>query len=356
MAVLCLDTSGPTTAAVVLEEDGWRGGTCARAQSVLAAVDGILEGGARRLDAVVVAVGPGGFTGLRIGVSTGRGIAEALAIPLHGMDSMLSIAAEAALADPQETVWAVLDARRGEAFVQPWRGDADGVVRAQAPMQAIAADDVDLVVGSARRVDGPATPASLAIAARQVLRQPADTGDPLAIRPAYGREPDASPPRLEVVLDELGREDIDAVLVLEARCFDAPWTRGMYEEELARPATDRVLLAARDAGSGRRLFGAALAARVGDCWHVMNVLVDPVARRRGIAARLVRELLERTAAAGAGDGWVLEVRDDNSSAIALYHGLGFREVGRRPGYYQDTGDDALVMARGANDAQDGRAT
>jgi [ribosomal protein S18]-alanine N-acetyltransferase len=77
----------------------------------------------------------------------------------------------------------------------------------------------------------------------------------------------------------------------------------------------------------------------------MNVLVDPPARGRGIARRLVVELLERTAKVGAGEGWTLEVRDANDAAIALYEHCGFEVAGRRPGYYADTGEDALVMWR-----------
>jgi ribosomal-protein-alanine N-acetyltransferase len=80
----------------------------------------------------------------------------------------------------------------------------------------------------------------------------------------------------------------------------------------------------------------------------MNVLVDPIARRRGIAAGLMHELLERGGRIAPDTRWLLEVRDGNDGAIALYEGLGFTQLGRRRGYYRDTGDDALVLVRESN--------
>ena len=74
--------------------------------------------------------------------------------------------------------------------------------------------------------------------------------------------------------------------------------------------------------------------------EVLSLVVDPVFRRRGIAARLLREVL--------GDGravWYLEVRESNDAARNLYRRFGFEEVGRRPHYYQDTGETAVVMRR-----------
>jgi ribosomal-protein-alanine N-acetyltransferase len=189
----------------------------------------------------------------------------------------------------------------------------------------------------------PITPAGLAAAALLAT----GSGDPLTVLPTYGREPDATPPRMDVRYDELGIGDLDSLMTLERRCFPNPWTRAMYVGELQRPERDRVTLAARDAGANGRLVGAALAARIGGAWHVMNVLVDPIARQRGIARRLMEQLLERTTQLGPGDGWTLEVRDGNDAAIHLYEGFGFVNRGRRPGYYQDTGEDAFVMWREA---------
>jgi ribosomal-protein-alanine N-acetyltransferase len=352
MPLLALDTAASTPVAALVGDDGelLRGVTVeGRAQALLASLDELLGDVDRAtIDGIVVGIGPGGFTGLRVGVSTARGIAETLGVPLWGVSSLMAVAAERAL-EQGRTVWAVLEAGRGECFVQPWRVTQDRQLEAEDPMQAMPRDAVDdLAAEGALTIVRSLTPESLGAAAwteARSRREAGDPGTPLAVVPAYGRAPDATPPRMDWQLDELSAQDIEQLLVLEARCFETPWTRGMYVEEFRRPASDRVQLAARDAGANGRLVGAALATRLGDEWHVMNVLVDPIARRRGIAAGLVRELLERTAALGVGDGWLLEVRDGNAAAIALYERMGFVPLGRRPGYYEDSGEDAIVMVR-----------
>lgn len=76
------------------------------------------------LDRIAVGVGPGTFTGLRIGVATARAVARARAIPLTGVSTLQSLAMNAqALAQPFGTVLAVLDARRREVFVAGWAPD-----------------------------------------------------------------------------------------------------------------------------------------------------------------------------------------------------------------------------------------
>jgi ribosomal-protein-alanine N-acetyltransferase len=328
MSVLSIDTASALVIVTVVDPatGEFRGGiSTGRAQGLLEVVDGLLQPGEReQLTAIVVGIGPGGFTGLRVGVATARGLAEALGVPLYGAGSLLVIAAATAVANVGATVWGAIDARRGEFFVQPFVADAAG------PVAALQTYDAG---------------------------RAASLGDPLTVLPDYVRGPDAEPARMDVRLDQLTGADLGALDVIERRCFPHPWSPAMYAEELRRGPDDGVHLAARDHTSGGRLVGAALAGRIGDSWHVMNVLVDPSARRRGIAARLVEELLRQTGELGAGEGWTLEVRAGNAGAIALYERLGFVNHGRRPGYYTDTGEDAFVMWRtptdeeGAADAQ-----
>jgi polysaccharide biosynthesis protein PslH len=73
-------------------------------------------------------------------------------------------------------------------------------------------------------------------------------------------------------------------------------------------------------------------------WEILNLAVAPARRRRGIARRLIEELLNRFPAL-----WFLEVRESNSAAIRLYQSLGFERVGIRPEYYQDSREAAIVM-------------
>jgi ribosomal-protein-alanine acetyltransferase len=74
--------------------------------------------------------------------------------------------------------------------------------------------------------------------------------------------------------------------------------------------------------------------------EILSLVVDPAFRRRGLGARLMLEVL-----GGRRAVWFLEVRESNAPARNLYSRLGFEEVGRRPNYYQDTGETAVVMRR-----------
>ena len=89
------------------------------------------------------------------------------------------------------------------------------------------------------------------------------------------------------------------------------------------------------------VVGFAMTTRQEDAAHVLDVVVDPAWRRRGLATRL----LGHVARVVVGDGTpalTLEVRASNAGALALYRRLGFEDAGVRPGYYQD-GEDAHVL-------------
>jgi ribosomal-protein-alanine N-acetyltransferase len=76
--------------------------------------------------------------------------------------------------------------------------------------------------------------------------------------------------------------------------------------------------------------------------HIINLAVHPEHRRKGIARRLLTEGLAQARALGAELAW-LEVRPSNAPARVLYESFGFKEVGRRPRYYDDTNEDALLL-------------
>jgi ribosomal-protein-alanine N-acetyltransferase len=116
--------------------------------------------------------------------------------------------------------------------------------------------------------------------------------------------------------------DLPQVIAIERRAFPTPWSLAMFVLELSKPGG--VCLAARRDGA---LVGYLICSRYDTVWHVMNVAVDPGMRRIGVATTLLYELLERVA------------------AIALYERFGFRTAGTRRRYYQDNGEDALIMWR-----------
>jgi ribosomal-protein-alanine N-acetyltransferase len=132
--------------------------------------------------------------------------------------------------------------------------------------------------------------------------------------------------------------DLPQVIAIERRAFPTPWSLAMFVLELSKPSG--ICLAARREG---RLTGYLVCSRYDTVWHIMNVAVDPDARRTGVATGLLRALLERVDNPRA--RYTLEVRESNVAAIALYERFGFRTAGMRRRYYQDNGEDALIMWR-----------
>jgi ribosomal-protein-alanine N-acetyltransferase len=139
----------------------------------------------------------------------------------------------------------------------------------------------------------------------------------------------------------LGYADLPQVIAVERRAFPTPWSLAMFVLELSKPSG--VCLAAIDTDTGK-VVGYLICSRYDQVWHLMNIAVDPVCRRRGIARGMLEELLER---AGQREQYTLEVRTSNAPAITLYERFGFRLAGTRRRYYRDTGEDAMIMWRTA---------
>ena len=143
--------------------------------------------------------------------------------------------------------------------------------------------------------------------------------------------------RVGLGIRRLNYSDLPQVAAIERRAFPTPWSLAMFVLELSKPSG--ICLAAEEDG---HLVAYLICSRYDDVWHLMNVAVDPDCRRRGIASAL----LDRLFAATAPDArFTLEVRPSNGPAITLYEQIGFRSAGLRRRYYQDNGEDALVMWR-----------
>jgi ribosomal-protein-alanine N-acetyltransferase len=146
---------------------------------------------------------------------------------------------------------------------------------------------------------------------------------------------------VNVELRKLELRDLDAIERIERASYPTPWSRSMFASELAKPSS--LSLGAFEPDGGR-LLGYLIISRYVDAWHVMNVAVEPVHRRRGIARTLLDRLFEVTAT-DERRGYTLEVRVSNIGAIKLYEALGFKARGVRRGYYTDNREDALIMWR-----------
>jgi ribosomal-protein-alanine N-acetyltransferase len=152
-----------------------------------------------------------------------------------------------------------------------------------------------------------------------------------------------APPAAAIEVRRLTYADLPQVVAIERRAFTSPWSLAMFVLELSKPSG--ICLAAEIAGpqeGERELGGYMICSRYDTVWHVMNVAVDPTQRRRGIATAMINRLLDRVERDAQ---LTLEVRRSNAGAITLYESFGFRSAGVRRRYYQDNGEDAIVMWR-----------
>jgi tRNA threonylcarbamoyladenosine biosynthesis protein TsaB len=225
MIVVALDTASPSTVAGVLLADGGvvearddppagsRGNHAAR---LLPLVEQALSQAGVEwadVDRIAVGVGPGGFTGLRIGIATARALSQGNGIPLVPVGSLAALALGAAAEPAATATAAVLDARRGEVFAAVWQGGralltpaalapaalADKLAGLGSPVQAVG----DGAVRFREELEGagiavPADGSSVhRIGAAPLCRLGAE-GEPAErdrLLPDYLREPDAKPPQ-----------------------------------------------------------------------------------------------------------------------------------------------------------------
>lgn len=130
---------------------------------------------------------------------------------------------------------------------------------------------------------------------------------------------------------------LPAVMALEQRAYQWPWTEGMFRDSMSAGYFCHVL-----ADAGELLGYTVMAVAVGEC-HILNICVEPERQGQGLGRMLLRHGLECAIDQGAGQAF-LEVRPSNTAAIRLYESMGFVQVGRRKEYYPSYGgrEDALV--------------
>jgi ribosomal-protein-alanine N-acetyltransferase len=139
--------------------------------------------------------------------------------------------------------------------------------------------------------------------------------------------------------------DLEAVLEIERASFRTPWSRQAFLHELERNRVAGLWVARGERsreGSTASVVGYLCLWAVADEVHVTNLAVHPARRGEGVGRLLLGSLLAYHRTLGARRAF-LEVRPGNAEARRLYESLGFKEVGRRRGYYVDTGEDALLL-------------
>ncbi len=132
---------------------------------------------------------------------------------------------------------------------------------------------------------------------------------------------------------------VSQVAELEKLCFNDPWSVNSIVYELTNPLSLWLVAAEADT-----VVGYVGSQSVMDEADMMNIAVHPEYRRRGIAQELVHRLVTALRQKEV-RRLTLEVRASNEPAKALYSGLGFEQVGRRPNYYRNPREDALILRK-----------
>ena len=141
----------------------------------------------------------------------------------------------------------------------------------------------------------------------------------------------------DVSISLMTLDDVDAVHAIETATFPAPWSRDSFEKEVTENKCARYLVLKED-GVCVAYAGMWL---VMDEGHVTNIAVRRDRRGLGYGERVTRALIQLAADSGL-SFLTLECRRSNLAAQALYHKLGFKDVGFRKRYYENS-EDALIM-------------
>lgn len=146
---------------------------------------------------------------------------------------------------------------------------------------------------------------------------------------------------LEVILPRV--DQLTAVVALDRQCLSEPWTVEGYARELDSPNGYIIALQRQsEAAPEQEIIGLACLWAIVEEAHITRLAIHPQYRQRGLGQALLLILLK--IAQQQGLEWAtLEVKASNQVAIALYEQLGFQLVGRRPNYYPDSKEDALIL-------------
>jgi tRNA threonylcarbamoyl adenosine modification protein YeaZ/ribosomal-protein-alanine acetyltransferase len=313
------------------------------------------------LDRLAATVGPGTFTGVRIGLSFARGLGLALDLPVIGISTLQALAANITSNSDKLPIAVAIDARRGNVYTQLFTST---LTPSNEPSICSLAEAVrgipegrHLVIGSAAqslissadqnqpsllRSEAQDLPSAAAVAKLASLEKV--SGFPP--QPLYLREPDAKPEtaRLErTQIVDAAAHHAKSLAALHAHCFALGWNAKAIAELMAMPGAI-TLLAQSEQGEASGFIIARCAAGEAE---ILTLAVAPNHRRRHIAEKLVEKAAGRLAKKGARNLYI-EVAVSNAPARLLYAKLGFMLTGRRQDYYTKPNggcEDAVTMTR-----------
>ncbi len=272
-----------------------------------------------KIDHVAIGMGPGPFTGLRVGIAFGQCFATARNIPWIGVDSLAALATEH---DDAEFIVAI-DGRRREFFASHYV--AGKLLAPSRVMQRESLVELSIPV----YYGSPKTSAIADLSLTQAS----------ILEPIYIRKPDAYPAPKDVKFRLWLQTDLVNIFAIEKDVFGKEaWTMAQLKEEYA--GKDRQRLVAEINGE---VIGYAGALKLGEVTDILTLTVKPEFRRRGIAREFLKRLIDWSRNQKV-EAVMLEMRKGNIEAEPLYLANGFRHISQRPNYYGH-GVDAIIMRK-----------
>ena len=271
------------------------------------------------IDLVAIGMGPGPFTGLRVGIAFGQAFAMAREIPWLGVSSL---AAMARVHFESEFIVAI-DARRREFFCQHY---VDG--KLFAPTRTLQREELAEFTLPIY-YDPPSAQAIAQLSFEEIS----------ITEPIYIRKPDAYLAPKGVRFRTWTQMDLVEIYTIEKIVYlEDPWSLAQFKEEYA--GSSRQYLVAEYDG---KVVGYAGVMVAGDVTDILTLTVAPEFRRRGIARELLKRMIDwsRNQKVVA---MMLEVREGNLEAEPLYLAYGFRKLAIRNDYY-GPGMSAVIMRK-----------
>jgi [ribosomal protein S18]-alanine N-acetyltransferase len=139
-------------------------------------------------------------------------------------------------------------------------------------------------------------------------------------------------------------QHLEPVLAIERASFPGPWGKTAFLSELACDHSRNFILSAPASSAADTIIAYTCLRIVLDEMHLMKIAVTPASQGRGIAYRFLKECMNRAVHEEISAAF-LEVRAANTAGRRLYVKLGFKPVGKRPGYYPESGEAAIIMKK-----------
>lgn len=376
MKVITIDSSGLVASAAIVEDENLIAEYSVQykkthSQTLLPMLDELkrmTELSLDTVDAIAVAAGPGSFTGLRIGSATAKAFGFALDIPIVEVPTLEGLAYN--LYGSEKLICPLMDARRNQVytgiytFVSSKKAKTEYSIITHVAQCAVPVEEIILQINQmdkevifigdgvpiyAEQIEAlikvpysfaPAhqnrqRAASLAVLAMNYIKagitKDAASHTPLYFRPSQAEREKAN----KVIIRPMTMTDVPEISEIESRTFSMPWKAADFLKMISEEYAHYFVATADE-----KPIGAIGMRNIKGDGQITNFLVDVPFRRRGIGRKLLEYMLSELKAEV--ETFSLEVRAGNTAAINLYQSMGFIKYGKRPDFYENPVEDALL--------------